>query len=138
MHEGLELVAAIFVVSEHVETCEARTQQNVLAGRGEFRRTTNGLGKRRATRVGSTKGREMKRQLRTGFADQHDVLHPWGDPMGETGEIAALGFAAGNEDNGGIEAREGRLDRVKIRRLRVVPKRDALTFHHAREPVASE
>ena len=54
--ERLELVAAIFVVPEHIETCESRTQQNVIARFREFRRPSHGFGEVRTTGVGDTEG----------------------------------------------------------------------------------
>jgi len=45
MNEKFELIATIFVVPKHVETCETRTEQNVFARLDEFGRTADGLRK---------------------------------------------------------------------------------------------
>src|SRR5262245_1898994 len=74
LHEGLKLFAAIFVVSEHVETCEARTQQNVIAGISEFRRAAHRLAEIRTARVCHAEGRAVKCELGTCLADQDHVL----------------------------------------------------------------
>ena len=83
----LELLAAIFIAAEHVETCEARAQHNLIAGVREVGRAAHGLGERAAERVRDAKGGAVKAQLLARLTDQQRMLHARRDPMHKSGQI---------------------------------------------------
>src|SRR5687768_5392355 len=115
LDEQLELIATIFVVPEHVETCETRTEQNVLACISEFRSSSNRFRKISATRVSDTKRRAMQRKLSRRFANQDGMFHPRRDPVHKSGEVAALGLPSRNQNNRSIETRHCSLDGMEVR-----------------------
>src|SRR5687767_478851 len=113
LDEVLELSAAIFIVPEHVETCETRTQQNVAAGISEFRSSPYRFREIRTARMRHSEGRAVKGEFRTRLANQHRMLHVRRDAMHEAREIAAFRFSAGNQNDRRVETRECSLDRMK-------------------------
>src|SRR4051812_46778712 len=115
--ERLELIPTIFVVLEHVETCESRAEQNLVATISEFRGATDSFGQRGAARMGQAKCRAMKRQLPARLANQDEMFHAWRDSVHKSREVPALRFATGDQDHRRAEPGQSRFDRVKIRRF---------------------
>src|SRR5207244_3562434 len=92
LHESFELSAAIFVVPEHVETCETGAQQNVFAGTGQLSRAAHRLRQAGATRMGHAEGGAVERQLGARLADQHDMFYLPRDAVREAREIYTTCF----------------------------------------------
>ena len=100
------MVAAVGVALELVEAGEAGAEQGVVAGAGEGCEGLHGLGEVGAEGVGEAGLDASRREDFTRFADQGDVADAWRDAVDEAGDVAALRFAAGDEQDGG-EGEEG-------------------------------
>src|SRR5687767_10879003 len=129
-HELLELLSAIGVTTEHIETGEPRTEQHVVAVLREFRSAPYGFGERCATGVSDAKGGKMKGELCAGLSDQYGVFHVRRNAMSEAGDVPALRFSSRDQDHRIREARQCRFDGVEIRGFGIVPINNPRVLSH--------